>query len=284
MPEDIIKITELPKSNDALLIAGFDGWGNALNISRGMVDYMILKTHAKPFGKINADLFYRYDKIRPMVVIEDGVLKELAPPAGFFYATPRDFSGRDLLFLKAPEPHLRWSQFVDAVLRLCQNTGVKTVISLGSMYDNVLHTDTVISALASDDNILRGFTEKNVRTISYKGPSAIHSILHREARDRGFDCISLWCHCPSYLQGTPHFGLLSHLGSLLASWGGFDLDTKELEASWKEISKQIQEIIDKDPELQGMIHDLRKAKVRGSWDTANKRDKVIRLEDFLNPR
>ena len=48
--------------------------------------------------------------------------------------------------------------------------------------------------------------------------------------------------------------------------------------------KEIQEIIDKNPELQGMMHDLRKAKIKGSWDTARKGDKVIHLEDFMKPR
>ncbi len=62
------------------------------------------------------------------------------------------------------------------------------------------------------------------------------------------------------------------------------MDTEELESNWRDLNKQIQEIIDKNPELQGMINDLRKAKIKGSWDTARKHDKIIHLEDFLKPR
>jgi proteasome assembly chaperone (PAC2) family protein len=161
---------------------------------------------------------------------------------------------------------------------------VKTIISLGSMYDNVLHTDMVISALASSEELLSGLKAENVNTINYKGPSAIHSTIHSEAKKRGIECVSLWCHCPYYLQGTTHFGLLSYLGALLSRWGGFELDTEELDTTWKNLNKQIQGIIDQNPELQGMINDLRKAKVKGSWDMARKQDKVIHLEDFLKPR
>jgi proteasome assembly chaperone (PAC2) family protein len=245
---------------------------------------LIRKLKAERFGKIDPDLFYRFDENRPVVEIEDGLLKKIFPPGGFLYATQPDHAGRDLIILKASEPHLRWFQFVDTLLSLCQKSGVKTIISLGSMYDNVLHTDMVISALASSEELLSGLKAENVNTINYKGPSAIHSTIHSEAKKRGIECVSLWCHCPYYLQGTTHFGLLSHLGALLSRWGGFELDTEELDTTWKNLNKQIQGIIDQNPELQGMINDLRKAKVKGSWDMARKQDKVIHLEDFLKPR
>jgi len=279
--EESIKIEYLPELNDPLFIVGFDGWGNALDISRGMVDYMIRKKSAKLFAKIDPDIFYRFDENRPLVDIEDGLLKKIYPPGGFFYVTSE---GRDIIFMKATEPNLRWFHFVDIMLSLCQKTGVKTIIGLGSMYDNVLHTDTIVSALASSEELLAKLKKQNVITINYKGPGAIHSTIHHEAKKRGFDCLSLWCHCPYYLQGTTHFGLLSHLGALLSSLGGFELDREDLENSWKDLSKQIQGIIDNNPELQGMINDLRKAKVKGSWDALNKHDKIIHLEDFLKPR
>ncbi len=284
MLEDPIQIDSLPALKDPLFIAGFEGWGNALNVSLGMMDFLIEKLAAKPFARINPDVFYRYDENRPVVDVQDGILKELIPPGGTFYAAQPTKPSRDLIIFKALEPGLRWFQFADAVLNLCQKTGVMTVFFLGSMYDNVLHTDMVISALASKQELLAQLKEKKILTINYKGPSAIHSTLLMEAQKRGLDCINLWCHCPYYLQGTVHFGLLSHLASLLSSWGGFSLDIQELEVTWKEISKQIQGIIDKNPDLQTMINDLRKAKVKGSWDPTKKHDKVIHLEDFLRPK
>ena len=66
--------------------------------------------------------------------------------------------------------------------------------------------------------------------------------------------------------------------------GGFTLDTEELTVIWRDLSKQIRAVIDNNPELQGMVSDLRKTKIKGSWDVAGKNGKVIRLEDFLKPR
>ncbi len=189
-----------------------------------------------------------------------------------------------MILFRAIEPNLQWYRFVEAVISFCERARVKTIICVGSMYDNVLHTDMVVSALASSEALIQQLKERKVITVNYKGPGAIHSSIVSEAQKRGLECVSLWCHCPYYLQGTTHFGLLSHLGSLLSSWGAFHLDTEELERTWKELTRQIEGIISRNPELQGMISEIRKSKVRGAWDQGKKTDKVIHLEDFLKPK
>lgn len=284
MSEKTIEIEYLPQFREPLLILGFEGWGNALDISRGMVDYLIKKLNARPFGAINSDIFYRYDENRPVVEIKNGLLGDIKPPEGTFYEVHQETSGKEMILLKAVEPNLQWFRFVDSILSLCEKIGVKTIISLGSMYDNVLHTDKVVSAFASSEGLIKKFEKDDINPTNYKGPSAIHSTIHAIAASRGFESISLWCHCPYYLQGTTHFGLLSHLGGLLASLGGFQLDTDELETTWEELSKQIQGLIDKNPELQSMINNLRKAKVKVTWNSAKRDEKVIHLEDFIKPK
>ena len=288
MSEQGIQIQKLPHLDSPLLIAGFEGWGNALGISKGMVTYLIRKLKAERFAKINPDLFYRYDESRPLVNIEGGVLKSVKSPGGSFYAVHNDPNESDLIILRANEPNLRWVRFADELFSLCVKLDVKTFISLGSMYDNVLHSDRIISGVASSKGLVSELKEKDVIPINYRGPSAIHSTLHSEGRKKGLQCISLWCHCPYYLEGTTHFGLISHLGSLLSFLGGFDLDIEEIEASWRELSRQIQELVDKNPELETMINELRRAKVKGSWESmkesVRKGEKVIHMADFLKPR
>jgi proteasome assembly chaperone (PAC2) family protein len=282
-----VYIKELPKLRDAILVAGFDGWGNALDLSRAMVSYLIRKLDAEYFAKINPDLFYRYDETRPIAKIKQGALKSVSPPGGSLYAARTGPEERDLVLLRANEPNLRWLHFVNELLSLCEKLDIKTIITLGSMYDNVLHTDRIISAITSEEDLFSKLEQWNVIPIDYHGPSAIHSLIQSEGQKRGFQCVSLWCHCPYYLTGTTHFGLLSQLASLLTFMGGFGLDTQELDTGWKELNRQIQGLIEKNPELQTMINELRKAKVRGSWaslkESAGKSSKVISLEDFLKP-
>jgi proteasome assembly chaperone (PAC2) family protein len=282
-----IDIKKLPKLENPLLIAGFEGWGNALKISSGMAAYLIRKLNAEQFATLNPDRFYRYDEARPMVKIEEGILEQVTPPGGSFYASRTGPEQNDVVILKADEPSLKWYQFIDDMFLLSRELGVETIITLGSMYDNVLHTDRVISGIASTPELVAYLSERNINSISYQGPSAIHSIIQMEGPKNGFKCISLWSHCPFYLQGTTHFGILSQLGSVLAAMGDFELDTTDLEDSWKRLNEQIQELVKNNAEIQNIISELRKSKVRGS--AADMRgslrdEKVINIEDFLDPK
>jgi proteasome assembly chaperone (PAC2) family protein len=287
MIEPGIQIDKLPDLKNPLLIAGFEGWGNALKISSGMVAYLVRKFEARRFAEINPDLFFRYDEMRPVVHIEKGVLKSLTPPGGTFYAAQTAADGRDLVILKADEPQLRWSGFVEELFDLSRRLNVHSIITIGSMYDHVLHTDRFVSAIASDAAMTSLLRQKGVNSVSYDGPSAIHSVIHAEGLKRNYACISLWCHCPVYLQGTTHFGILAHLGKLLASLGGFEINTEDLEVSWEKLKTQIESLIDNNAELQAVVNELRKAKTRGS-DTAMKGavkdEKIINIQDFLQPK
>jgi proteasome assembly chaperone (PAC2) family protein len=250
-----------------------------------MATYLIRQMGARSFARIDSDLYYRYDESRPTVNIEKGMLYNVSAPGGKFYFCETEKSPRDIVILKAHEPQLRWFKFVSDLFDLCRGLGVRTVVTLGSLYDQVLHTEKIISAIVSEEKLFRRLAHKNIVPVDYKGPSAIHSLIHQEAQKKGLESVSLWCHCPYYLRGATHFGLLSHLGALLAFLGGFELDTSELDRGWKELNQQIQQLIEKNPELQNMVDDLRKAKVEGSRasikESVKKGDKVIDLKDFL---
>lgn len=253
-----------------------------------MVAYVIGKYGAKPFARLNPDTFYRFDENRPLVNIRQGDLKSLKFPGGAFFSARTGAGPVDLVLLKADEPSLSWHLFADELFSLCQNLGVETIITLGSMYDNVLHSDRVVSGMASDPLAFSRLKQESVIPVSYQGPSAIHSVIHSEGPRRGFKCTSLWCHCPYYLQGVTHFGMLAHLGMLLSRLGEFELDVADLESSWEDLNNQIQELISANPELDAAINKLRKAKVRGSWERmkadSQKDQKVINLQDFLKPK
>ena len=142
-----IDIEETPSLKNPLFIAGFDGWGNALNISRGMVDFLASRLSARAIARLNPDNFYRYDATRPMVRVEEGVLKSYRPPKGVFYCVETEEQGRDLVLLLADEPSMGWHRLVDEMFGFLTRLGVETIISIGSMYDNVLHTERMISSL-----------------------------------------------------------------------------------------------------------------------------------------
>ncbi len=282
-----IVIQHTPPFKNPILLMGFDGWGNALDISKGMVDYLIRRLKGRFFARLDPEIFYRYDESRPTVRIVEGLLEEFSPPGGHFYAVHTGEEENDLVLLRANEPNLRWRRFAEEVFGLCGSLGVTLVITLGSMYDNVLHSDRRISAISSSGVLAERLKALNVQPISYNGPSAVHTIIHQEAVDRGIDSLSLWSHCPFYLENTLHYGLLSRLLDVLSTLCGFVLDREELENQWQTLNGKVEELIQENPKLASMIEDIRKSKEAGSRESikrmAGRDDKVINLTDFLDP-
>ena len=63
-------------------------------------------------------------------------------------------------------------------------------------------------------------------------------------------------------------------------------DTQDFETRWKAIISRIGDIIENSGEPQAKIDNIRKAKVRGTWQDLNKStksEKVIDLTDLLPP-
>jgi predicted ATP-grasp superfamily ATP-dependent carboligase len=275
-----IDIDRLPSHGANTLIVGFSGWGNAMDVSTETVRFLSRALGAKPFARLSADAFYRYDGTRPDVTIEAGLLREVTLPRGEFLAAS---AGKGVALLDADEPSLNWQGFAEGLLFVCRQLHVRQVITLGSMHDNVLPTDRIVSGLASGDESLAALQSLGVVPISYSGPSAVHSIVHVAAVHEGLHSISLWGHCPYYLQGTTHFGLLSTLAGILGQLAGFSVDTEALESQWAKVGEQIRRLIEKNPEMKTMIDDLRKAKVRGTWNgvTRSGDSKVIDIRGFF---
>lgn len=279
------QVEHVPELKSPILIAGFDGWGNAMDVSTEAVLFFINECKARSFARLDPDQFYRYDASRPVVNIEAGIMKHFMPPSGIFYAAPTRPRFNDLLLFRAEEPSLNWNRFVTDLISLCKAMRVCTIITLGSMFDSVLPSDRIISGIASQTEHFEELKIRGMVPISYQGPSAIHSLIHVEAERAGISSISLWCHCPYYLQGTTHFGILSNLVRLLSAICLVEIDTSDIDDRWHRMDIQIRQLIEDSPELQKMISDIRKAKVRGSWSSLEKAGadrNVIDIRDFLD--
>ena len=272
----------IPKMRDGLLIACFEGWGNALDISMGMAHFLIKELHGTCFGTIHTDPFYIMKERRPVIEVAGGNLQKLKPPGCELYVVEGDRSGRDMIILKGEEPDIQWFRFADNILDLCRETGAKTIVSCGGMLDNTHYAETMVSVVASSPALIESLPMEKPSLIDYTGQSSIHSTLHFKAKKRDMDCIGFYCHCPAYLQGITHFGLLAYLGKILSKWAGFELNTDELSAPWLNVKKQIQEAIDQNPELKNFVNEIKKNKGKTDLKPQKKDEKVIKLEDYLN--
>jgi proteasome assembly chaperone (PAC2) family protein len=200
---EIIKYLSEPSLREPALVAAFGGWGNAGEVATSTVDFMVNSLKAEELAILESDDFYLFSVNRPLVNIANGHLKSLDLPRSRFYFSTNS-PGRDLILFIGPEPQLRWHQYMESFMQLCQRFGVRTFITLGGLHDEVLHNETKISvAGASLDDVqrLRQLSEP-VELIDYVGPSAVHSLFLAKAQEQKMESISLWAHAASYLQGT----------------------------------------------------------------------------------
>jgi proteasome assembly chaperone (PAC2) family protein len=278
MLEDFITFHQRPRLEKPALIAGFGDWSNAGNVALKSIEYIIRKKGATLFAEIETDRFYHFTQNRPVVSIKEGRLQRLDVKRISFYAWPNEEGGNDLIFLKAQEPDYRWNTFVDIFFDLCMQWNVFPIVSLGGMYDDVLHTEAMISGIYSTADWKDALFEHGVNLVDYEGPSGVHSLIMQRAQREQYPYIGLWGHSPLYLRGT-NFRVLKRMISILSSLFSFSIETLELDRSLKEFEHQMEEVLDKNAELQEYIKKIKKLRS----GKLQKKDipKVINIQDFL---
>ena len=279
---ELIRYLSEPSLREPALVAAFGGWGNAGEVASSTVDFMVNSLEAELLAVLESDDFYLFTVNRPLVSIANGHLKSLDLPRSRFYFSTNS-PGKDLILFMGPEPQLCWHQYMEAFMQLCHRFGVKSFITLGGLHDEVLHNETKISAAgASMDDVqrLRQLREP-VALIDYVGPSAIHSLFLAKAQEQKMESISLWAHAASYLQGTNYrlcSGLIRRLNLLLE----VEMDTTELDLSWKLVEDQIEKLIKQNDQLKQHVEKLKRREKRGSFTPSpSSPAKVIRLDEFL---
>jgi proteasome assembly chaperone (PAC2) family protein len=286
MTYDTFHLEQMPSLTAPVMIIGLRGWGNALEVSSEMAAYLVDALDGRAIGRIDADRCYRYDDNRPEVQIESGRLTAIKPPGGTFFAVETKAGDTDLMVLIADEPSLNWHRFSQELVDLAHRLEAPAVISLGSMFDHVLHTDCIVSAATTGDAHAAVLDRHGVIAINYHGPSAIHTLILDACRRQGVFGASLWAHCPAYLQGVTHHGLMLTLAQLIGDLASFSLDTDILESRWSALETQIKELIADNPKLAGIVDQIRKKKREGAWQNLGKtgegQGNVINLRDFID--
>ena len=281
------QLETVPELSSPVVIVGFRGWGNALEVASGMATYLVDSLQGRAIGRLDSDACYRYDENRPMVTIESGRISSINPPGGSLFAVATAPDESDLLVLIADEPSLQWHRFSWELVELAREVGARQVISLGSMFDHVLHSDRIISAATTGHDQREVLDHHGVLSVNYQGPGAIHTVILEACRKQGLPGASLWCHCPAYLQGITHSGLMLNLARLLADMARFSIETEELASRWETLEVQIRDLIAENPKLEGIMDEIRRKKRQGAWqnlqETGGATDNVINLQDFIDP-
>src|SRR5579883_2719114 len=129
-----------PELRDPVLLAAFSGWNDAAEVATGALRFLVRQWNADQCAEIDPEEFYSFTDTRPQVRVVDNLQRRIIWPQNQLYAAKVPSASRDFLILIGAEPNLRWKTFTGLVLDYATGLGARTVVCLGGLLAEVLHT------------------------------------------------------------------------------------------------------------------------------------------------
>ncbi len=279
--ENELIIHERPRLKSPWLIGGYEGWVDAGKVSSGSITYLKDTLRARKFAEIIADGFHHFKDFRPRVVVEDGLLRQVDYPKNEFFYWKNKQSGPDIILFMGQEPHFRWKAFVDLVVKLALRFGVQRLVTIGGLYDQVVHTiPRKISVVAATSEILKELLAYDVITIDYAGPGSHVSLLQEHAHANGIGSFMLWGRVPPYIKMSSPWDSI-HILELLSKLVPFEVDLRGLRAEAKLTDEQLQRAVEEKPDLKTYVKQVESMHRSRHPEGAKSGDNVITIEAFL---
>jgi proteasome assembly chaperone (PAC2) family protein len=257
MPTEGLIVERMPeKWQEPVMILAFAGWNDAAESATAAAEFLVQCWSGKRFAYIDAEEFYHFALLRPMVRFKQktGREREIIWPANHFYQSQASGLPRDVIIGVGVEPHLRWKAYCESVLDLAGQCQVSRIVTLGAFLADVPHTrPTKVSCVTTDVELAGRLQAVFTR---YEGPTGIVGVLNDAARRANFSTISLWAQVPHYVSEVrnPHaiLALVQRVLDLL-DWKA---DLTILEESAGRFDAQLAEILAQNPNVAQHVKQL----------------------------
>ncbi|MCS7143083.1 MAG: PAC2 family protein [Aigarchaeota archaeon] len=245
-----------PKLRDPAIIIGMAGWPDAGGVSSQSISYLKELISAVPLGEIDMSDHLDLTRHRPMVVIQDGMVKSIElPKFEIHYAIQ---ANRDVILISGYEPLKGWNVFVNGLFGLIKTFGASLLLSIGGLVDAVPHTRPVrISFLTTSETLRDSLRTQGFRPSNYAGPGSIHSFIMQKASELGVKAVSIWGHVPSYLT-MPNPRIISTILEKVSKLVGIEIDLSRLYVEASIFEGRLNDIVANDPEMKKLVERLEK--------------------------
>ncbi len=266
---DLVRIWEEPMEEEIYIIAGWEQWADAGELSSGLPRYLIDELDARKIGEIHPDSFYLFQVpgthhlLRPEIRLSEGYCEELAGHRNELYYA--QVNGKALLIFVGEEPHQHADSYGEAFFDMVQAVNAKRVISVAGVYGAMPYDkEREISCAYSLRSLKRELERYAVRFSNYEGGTTIDTFLAHKAESRGLEYIVFYGFAPAY--EFTQLGLTLQAMRVEEDWKawhdimrrvnhmlGLDLDLSDLEERSYELVKawerRIDELEEQHPEL-----------------------------------
>jgi len=264
-----LSLIKNPELHDPVIFIGLAGWADAGNVSSLSIYYLREITSASYLGSIDMSDHIDLTHHRPIVTIENGMIKEITMPSfDIYYSILGD---RDLITINGYEPINGWSTLIKSIFELAEKMGSTQLLTIGGLIDRVPHTRPVkISFLASSPRMHRRALELGLNPSNYSGPGSIHSFIMNSSAQIGLDALSIWGHVPNYVNMPNPRVILSVLEkAALAMEISINLERLYFEASV--FDGRINSLIEQDASMREMLEELER-----EYDERDRRPEYIK--------
>jgi proteasome assembly chaperone (PAC2) family protein len=285
---DPLKIHAMPGSfRRPIMILAFTGWNDAAESATTAAKFLAGAFQAEKFAEIDPEEFYHFGLTRPHVRFKPGsdTEREVIWPATEFSIAQSPDLQRDVIIGVAPEPHLKWQTYCDAIVSLARVTETTLVLTLGALLAEVSHTRPVkLNGGASDPELAAML---RVRPTRYEGPTGIVGVLNTVCRSRGLATGSVWANVPHYVSGIENPKAALALVRRVLLLLGRQIDVAELEEAGRQFDQNLEQVVKQNAKIASYVKKLESREVEeegpesGASDLPPASQLVAEIEQFL---
>ena len=254
--ESPLTIYQAEKPAEPTLVLAYAGWNDGGDAATTAARSLLHQFSMSRYACIDTEEFFDFTVVRPHVRLGSGEQREIIWPNHEFFLARLETGAPDLLVGLGVEPHLRWKSYTRAVLELVETAGVRRVVLMAALLDEVIYSQPVHVSAYSEDPELAAQIDGGKP--SYQGPTGIVGVLSDALRRAGVPTVSLWARIPIYIPTRPNSRGALALLQMVESVAGMRLDLSELEKEAASFDEAVSELISIDPELSAYVKELKR--------------------------
>ena len=265
---EILKIIEKPKLRQPYMVLGISGWVDGGEAATGSVRYLVSRLKASKFAEIPIERFHIFQvpgqpSLRPMIKIEDGMVKEHHFPQNQFLYWSNPYAENDLILFLGTEPNLNWKEYSDAILSIAAEFNVTRIYLLGGVLDRIPHTrEPNVFCSCTSEELKEEMQKYGIVFANYEGPARFGSTLLYICQTRRLPMVSLTARVTYY----PDFNILiprnpkaiRAVMKRLNSLCQLNLDMSDLDAESDAFEEKLRFMASHTPEFRAYVEELEK--------------------------
>jgi proteasome assembly chaperone (PAC2) family protein len=255
-----VQIHQIPSLRNPIAICAFNGWNDAGEAASGVLSHLInvltadSETSEELIAEFNSEDFYDYQQVRPMIYVDQSLVRRINWPNTFVYALKAPNFERDFIIIKGPEPSFKWQSFANQLLDLCEDLEADLLITVGALLADTPHTRPIsVTGSSANPNLAKRFGYQVSR---YEGPTGILGVIQNFAQNRDLDAISLWASLPHYASGAPSPKATLALIEELSDFLEMELPLGDLEDAAKAWEIAVTQLAEEDSEINEYVKQL----------------------------